>query len=108
MNGKILSTSSYDINETRIASVPVTGRWRKQVTQSYKISDPNEPGDGTVPHRSGIAPMSYCQSLLRVNVEHEPAYKYETGADNLRACHFALRAIVKIAQGVQETSLRYE
>ena len=58
MNGKILSTSSYDINETRIASVPVTGSWRKQATQSYKISDPDEPGDSTVPNRSGIAPRS--------------------------------------------------
>ena len=76
--------------------------------QNYKIGKPDEPGDGTVPHRSGVAPSAHCQSLLRVNVEHEPAYKYEAGADNLRACQFTLRAIVKIAQGVQQTRLRYD
>ena len=108
MNGTITATSGHDINKTRTASVPVTGSWRKQAMQRYKISDPDEAGDGTVPHRSGIAPQANCQSLLRVNVGHEPAYKYEEGADNLRACQFTLRAIVKIAQGVQQTSLRYE
>ena len=108
MNGKILATSGHDINESRTATMPVTGSWRKQEQQTYKISKPDEPGDGTVPHRSGIAPQANCQSLLRVNVGHEPAYKYDEGADNLRACQFTLRAIVKIAQGVQQTSLRYE
>ena len=88
--------------------MPVTGSWRKQEHQTYTISGPDEPGDGTVPHRSGIAPQKNCQSFLRVKVGHEPAYKYEEGADNLRACQFTLRAIVKIAQAVQQTSLRYE
>jgi hypothetical protein len=63
---------------------------------------------GGASHRSGIAPQANCQSLLRVKVGHEPAYKYEEGADNLRACQFTLRAIIKIAQAVQQTSLRYE
>ncbi|MBP8215229.1 MAG: hypothetical protein KAX66_07155 [Propionivibrio sp.] len=108
MSGTIEATPGNNINESRSATVPVTGSWRKQEHQTYTISGPDEPGDGTVPHRSGIAPQANCQSLLRVNVGHEPAYKYEEGADNLRACQFTLRAIVKIAQAVQQTSLRYE
>jgi pimeloyl-ACP methyl ester carboxylesterase len=108
LNGKILATSGNEINKTRTATVPVTGSWRKQEAQIYKISEPDEAGDGTVPHRSGVAPERSCQSFLRVNVGHEPAYKFEEGADNLRACHFTLRAIVKIAQAVQQTNLRYE
>ena len=108
LNGKILASSGREINKTRTATVPVTGSWRKQETQTYKTSEPDEAGDGTVPHRSGIAPQKNCQSFLRVKVGHEPAYKYEEGADNLRACQVTLRAIVKIAQAVQQTSLRYE
>ena len=97
------------INTQRTVAAPLKGRgWLKGEHQNYKIGNPDEPGDGTVPHRSGVAPTAHCQSFLRVNVEHEPAYKYEAGADNLRACHFTLRAIVKIAQGVQQTRLRYE
>ncbi|MFZ5583896.1 MAG: hypothetical protein ACOZCK_14675 [Pseudomonadota bacterium] len=41
-------------------------------------------------------------------MEHEPAYRHGEGADNLRACRFTLRAIVKIAQAAQQTSLRYD
>jgi hypothetical protein len=103
-----VEAGGHEINKTRTATVPVTGSWRKQETQTYKISEPDEAGDGTVQHRSGIAPQKSCQSFLRVKVGHEPAYKYEEGADNLRACQFTLRAIVKIAQAVQQTSLRYE
>ncbi len=61
-----------------------------------------------MPHRSSIAPRAYCTRLLQVNVEHEPAYRHGEGADNLRACRFTLRAIVKIAQAAQQTSLRYD
>jgi hypothetical protein len=45
---------------------------------------------------------------LEVSVGHEPAYKHDEAADNLRACRFTLRAIVKVAQQVQQTSLKYE
>ena len=106
--GTGLGTGSREMGTTRTAAVPVTGSWRKIETQSYEISTPDEAGDGTVPHRSGFAPKPYCQSLLRVNVEHEPAYKHADGLDNERACRFTLRAIVKIAQRVKETALRYE
>jgi hypothetical protein len=61
-----------------------------------------------VPHRSGIAPKPHCKSLLQVAVEHEPCYKREEGADFLRASQFTVRAIVKLAQGVQQTKIRYE
>ena len=106
--GTGLGAGSRETGTTRTATVPVTGSWRKIETQSYEISTPDEPGDGTVPHRSGVALKPYCQSLLRVNVEHEPAYKHADGLDNERACRFTLRAIVKIAQRVKETALRYE
>ncbi|MFT3848870.1 MAG: hypothetical protein QM739_09380 [Propionivibrio sp.] len=108
MAGTGLGAGSRETGETRTARVPVSGNWRKQEIQSYEISAPDEAGDGTVPHRSGSAPGPYCQSLLRVRVEHEPAYKHGEGDDNLRACRFALRAIVKIAQRVRETALRYD
>jgi hypothetical protein len=74
----------------------------------FEISNPDEAGDGTVPHRSGIAVQDHCRAFLQANVEHEPAFNMEKGEDNLRACRFTLRAIVKIAQAVQQTSLRYE
>ncbi|NMM25685.1 MAG: hypothetical protein HHJ12_00010 [Glaciimonas sp.] len=60
--------------------------------------------DGTVPHRSGIAPKESpsVKALLQVNVGHEPAYR-----DSELARHFTLRAIVQIAQEVKKTSLHY-
>lgn len=74
----------------------------------FAIAAPDENGDGTVPHRSGIAPKPHCKSLLQVAVEHEPCYKQEKGADFMRASQFTVRAIVKLAQGVQQTKIRYE
>lgn len=108
MAGTGLGAGGRETGETRTAAVAISSGWRKIETQSYEISAPDEAGDGTVPHRSGIAPKPHCQSLLRVNVEHEPAYKHAEGLDNERACRFTLRAIVKIAQRVKETVLRYE
>jgi hypothetical protein len=83
------------------------GGWFPHTQRSYIISQPDEPGDGTVPHRSGIAAKNYCKSFLQVKVGHEPAYNLAKGADNLRACRFTLRTIVSIAQLVQETTLKY-
>lgn len=106
-NAKALDLS--EINRTRTVSAPLDGSgWLKEETQTYKISKPDEDGDGTVPHRSGVAPQPHCVSFLQVNVGHEPAYKYEEGPDNLRACRFTLRAIVKIAQDVRQSSLWYQ
>ncbi|WP_395140865.1 esterase/lipase family protein [Schlegelella aquatica] len=70
----------------------------------FSISGPDEAGDGTVPRRSGMAPKAHCRSFLRVAVEHEPAYNPEEGKTSLLALHFTVRAIVRIAQRVRETS----
>ena len=108
----VLGARRLDLSEkgeSRTVAAPLDGKgWARAENQTYKISAPDEPGDGTVPHRSGVALKDRCQSFLQVNVGHEPAYKYEEGADNLRACRFTLRAIVKLAQQVQSTALRYE
>ncbi|MDC8785319.1 esterase/lipase family protein [Roseateles koreensis] len=82
--------------------------WFSKDTLIYRISAPDAPGDGTVPHASGVAPEAFCKSMLRVGVGHEPAYKQSVSPDNLKACQFTLRAIIKIAQEVKTTSLRYD
>jgi pimeloyl-ACP methyl ester carboxylesterase len=92
----------------RTISAPVTGEPHVQQQRRFTISDPDEDGDGTVPHRSGIAPRAACISLLQVNVGHEPAFRHTEGADNLRACRFTLRAIARIAQEVNKTTLKYD
>lgn len=79
-----------------------------QKVTRFTVSAPEEPGDGTVPRRSGLAPKDHCRSFARVAVGHEPAFNPSQGADNVRACRFTLRAIVQIAQDVVNTSLKYE
>lgn len=107
LNAQALDQS--EISRRRTVAAPLKGSgWLQRERQAYKISEPDEAGDGTVPHRSGVAPKAHCQSFLQVNVGHEPAYKHGEGTDNLRACRFTLRAIVRIAQNVQQTSLSYE
>ena len=78
------------------------------IHETFTISKLEEAGDGTVPLRSGIAAKPRSQSFLEVAVEHEPAFDVQDSKDSLRAARFTLRAIVKIAQGVQQTSLRYQ
>jgi pimeloyl-ACP methyl ester carboxylesterase len=99
-----------EIKRQRTVRAPFVddGNFARSEYQIYSISEPDEDGDGTVPHRSGVSPEVHCKSFLQVNVEHEPAYKVSNGPDNRRACLFTLRAIVKIAQGIQHTSLRYD
>jgi hypothetical protein len=77
----------------------------KNQRQFFSVSEPEENGDGTVPHRSGVSPGNHAsvQSLLQVRVGHEPAFK-----DSPLARRFTLRAIVQIAQEVAKTSLAYE
>lgn len=107
LNARALDLSQ--ISTERTVAAPLQGQgWASGENQTYTLSEPDEDGDGTVPRRSGIAPRDRCKSFLQVNVGHEPAYKASEGADNLRACRFTLRAIVKIAWAVQFTSLRYE
>jgi PGAP1-like protein len=98
-----------EIGVIRTVAAELDGEgWLKAENQRYRISDPDENGDGTVPNRSGIAVKSASQAFLEVNVGHEPAYKYGDGPEHQRACRFTLRSIVKIAQAVQKTSLKYE
>lgn len=70
---------------------------------TFNMSQPDELGDGTVPHRSGCIPRNYLKSCLEVDVGHEPAYR-----DSDKARDFVLRAIIKISQSVNETSLAYK
>lgn len=104
-----LNASPLDREEqsiTRNVNARLDGRgWKKKQHQRYTISEPDEPGDGTVPHRSGVCPREshHVISLLQVKVGHEPAFK-----DSDLARRFTLRAVIKIAQRVGETTLRYE
>lgn len=102
MAGRALNPG--EVGDSRTISAPLGGTgWKTGVYQSYSISDPEEAGDGTVPQRSGVAPRPHVTSLLSVNVGHEPAYKASE-----RARLYTIRAIVKIAQEVQQTNLRYD
>ena len=89
------------IGSRRTVDVPYNNR-QKTHPFVYQISAPDEPGDGTVPRRSGVALKNHVNSVLCVKVEHEPAFKASEAAQ-----HFTLRAIVKIAQEVQKTALAY-
>jgi hypothetical protein len=100
--GRALDPS--EIGRKRTIASPLGGKgWRTGVQQQYRILEPATPGDGTVPHQSGIAPQHHVRSLLKVSVGHEPAYK-----DSATAQQFTVRAIVKIAQLVKQTSLKYD
>ena len=66
------------------------------------ISDPDEPGDGTVPERSGVAPKRFSSAVLAVDTDHEAAYR-----DCEAARLFTVRSILKIAQAVKTTALAY-
>jgi hypothetical protein len=98
-----------EIKKERAVAAALSGSgWYKSDKQTYKISEPDEDGDGTVPQRSGRAVRKACSSYAEMRVGHEPAYKFSDGAEYERACRFTLRAIVKIAQDVQLTSLKYD
>lgn len=84
------------------------GGWFSRFERTYFISEPDEPGDGTVPQRSGRAVRQTSRSYAEMRVGHEPAYQFQKGGEYERACRFTLRAIVKIAQEAQKTSLRYD
>lgn len=70
--------------------------WKTGVNQTWTIADPEAPGDGTVPERSGKAPAPHSKSVLTVDVEHEAAFR-----DSEPAKRFTVRAIVEIAQAVK-------
>jgi hypothetical protein len=107
LNAKALDPT--EIDTTRTVAAPLDGSgWLRAENQRYAISEPDEAGDGTVPQRSGRAARQACRSYAEMRVGHEPAYKFADGDEFARACRFTLRAIVKIAQEVQKTSLKYD
>jgi hypothetical protein len=91
-----------DLGNTRNVRVPLMNRAETMFSRVYAIGPQEEDGDGTVPHRSGVAPSPYVKSVLKVAVGHEPAFK-----DSEAARQFTLRAIVQISDDVNTTSLRY-
>lgn len=97
---------SSGLHETRDVMAPLGGKgFTTNERQLYTISKPDEHGDGTVPHRSGIAPKDKVKSIAQFSTGHEPAFK--EGIDLVRIRRFTLRAIVQIAQQVNTTSLKY-
>jgi PGAP1-like protein len=95
-----------EMGSTRTVATPMQGiGWKTEVNQGYTISDPEEMGDGTVPQRSGKAPLGergvqICVPYL--GISHEGAYRVET------CKRFTLWAITKIAQRVKGTVMAYD
>lgn len=99
-------TELSEIEETRTVESKLFGTGLKSsIEQVWTLSEPEEPGDGTVPHRSGIAPLKHAsvKSMLQVRAGHEPAYR-----ESMPARYFTLRAIVQIAREVENTPLAYK
>ncbi|CNJ01321.1 lipase family alpha/beta hydrolase [Yersinia intermedia] len=90
------------IHTERTVATPLQGSgWKKGIYQQYTIQPPIDFGDGTVPVRSAQIPDRHLKSRVSLPVAHESAYK------NLAAQKYTLWAIVKIAQKIKETTLRY-
>lgn len=70
----------------------------------YKLSPPDEDGDGTVPLRAAVLSFAGLKAQLGVGVDHEGAYKSDNTMD---ARWFTLRSIIRIAQQVKNTGLAY-
>ncbi|VEI72003.1 hypothetical protein [Serratia rubidaea] len=96
---------ALDITEKgnhRSVSTPLKGEgWAQGVYQSWRLLPPQEAGDGTVPVHSGRIAGHYLRARYRIAVQHEPAYQ------NTLAQQFTLRALIKIIQEVQHTTLAY-
>ncbi|PQQ23432.1 hypothetical protein C6H64_22715 [Photorhabdus luminescens] len=69
--------------------------------RAFILEHPQQPGDGTVPVQGGKFTAGGLRSILGAEVDHEHAYN----TDKTR--FFTLRAIIKIAQLVKQTSLAY-
>lgn len=109
MNGE--RTEWSEIETTRTVESKLLGKgkalgsWKSSIEQVYTISEPEEEGDGTVPDRSGVAPIKNgsVKAMLKVVAEHEPAYR-----ESVEARHFTMRSILQIAREVDKTSLAYK
>lgn len=96
---------ALDKNEnsaSRSVSTPLDGKgWAQGIYQTWRILPPQEPGDGTVPERSGRIAGHHLRARYPVSVQHEPAFQHTL------AQQFTLRALVKIIQDVKQTTLAY-
>lgn len=73
------------------------------IVTGYRLTDPGENGDGTVPIRSGAAPAHKVLVCVPYSkVEHEGAYQKKPQQ------LFTLWAVTKIAQSVRHTVMAYE
>jgi hypothetical protein len=74
----------------------------KTIGADYELLNASESGDGTVPMRSGRAPLGAIRVCLPYkNVDHEKAFEDEPQR------LFALWSITKIAYRIRETSMGY-
>jgi pimeloyl-ACP methyl ester carboxylesterase len=74
----------------------------KTIGADYELLNASESGDGTVPIRSGRAPLGAIKVCLPYkNVDHEKAFEEEPQR------LFALWSITKIAYRIRETSMGY-
>ncbi|MGS1003325.1 lipase/acyltransferase domain-containing protein [Burkholderia glumae] len=71
--------------------------------EEFVLQPAEENGDGTVPIRSGRAPMPYTKACVAFEgIDHEGAY------NSLPCRLFALRAITRLVSNVKGTSMEYE
>ena len=74
----------------------------RNISALYELRDATENGDGTVPVRSGRAPLGSVKVCIPYkNIDHEKAFEKEPQR------LFALWSITKIAYRIQETSMGY-
>lgn len=69
---------------------------KDNVKYIYTINEADEPGDGTVPSRSGMVGAKEAISSITVSTEHEPAYNNEL------ARRFTLASILSVSSGWYE------
>ncbi len=100
-NSPIFDPMNAELSDMRSVKYPIKPGSDYSLIQTFAIADPQEPGDGTVPVEGGKFTASGLRSILGAEVDHEGAYN----TDDTR--FFTLRAIVKIAQSVKQTSLAY-
>jgi hypothetical protein len=93
-------------SERTVLAKPIDENDKREQLRLFVLDPPDENGDGTVPNRSGIAAKKGAKSILQAVAGHEPAYKEGPDVDRVR--NFTVRAIVKIAQEITKTSLRYD
>ncbi|WP_241630460.1 esterase/lipase family protein [Rosenbergiella nectarea] len=101
--GAIFSPTYLHNKTTRL--VGMTTGDKGKLYRKFKLSSPEDAGDGTVPVSAAVIESPNLMSQLGVSVDHEGAYGTENTQD---ARWFTLRSILKIAQAVNDTGLAYD